>query len=231
MTSIAAYLRGIPVRGYIYVPRDRPEQPVEAKAGGLLRVAGDKPPWIVVYKTLANVMAHPWPGSLWHVEVTAHTSADDLLRLKAFRLSPDAGYTRAAAVTVLEPVPVTALFGAHGAKVHAVMDAAGEITLERATALASARHPEAGKACTRVWHSWLARELPNFLQANREHRELRCVGPLIQNFWFRCRAQSSTARSMPAPLQASPVAHGLRLVSGEATRQGHGADGQRHLDR
>jgi hypothetical protein len=69
-----------------------------------------------------------------------------------------AGYTRAAAVTVLHAVPVATLFGAHGAQVCAVIGVAAELTLDRAARLAEWRHLDAGDAQTRLWRRWLVRE-------------------------------------------------------------------------
>jgi hypothetical protein len=115
-------------------------------------------------------------------------------------------------------MPITTLFGVHGTKVRAMIDAAGEFTLERATQLSGARHPQAGQAYTRVWHSWLARERPDFLQANRELRQIRGVAPCSKRpIWAPGAELDGTLNA--GPLSASPVAQGLGLVSGEAARR------------
>jgi len=216
--SIAEYLRGVPQRGYIYVPRGDTGPMAGAARGRVVRVTGDRPPWIVVRKTLEDVTAHPWPGLLWNVEVTQHTSADDLLRLRAYRLAPDAGLVRVATVTVLDQVPVATLFGAHGAKVCAVIDAAGELTPERAMQLAGARHPQAGEAYTRAWHIWLAREHPNFIADNRAGRDVYGVAPRSE--WpDRTEATEFDSALHIGKFSRSPVGVGLDVVSDVATRR------------
>jgi hypothetical protein len=223
--SIAEFVRGVPLRGYIYVPRDNPGLLAEAAPGRVVRVTGDRPPWIVVDKTLERVSAHPWPGLLWRVEVTQHTSADDLLRLRAYRLAPDAGFVRAATVTVLDQVPVATLFGAHGAKVCAVIDAAGELTPKRAMQVAGARHPQAGEAYTRAWHIWLAREHPNFIADNRAGRDVYAVAPRSE--WpDRTEATEFDGALDIGKFSRSPVGAGLGVVSDVATRRAEDAMGK-----
>src|SRR5262249_21311274 len=118
-----------PRRGYVYVGRDDPGAMAEAKPGARAQIAGRSPPWIVVDHDLTSVVVARWPGLLWHVEVV-----DPITRREQepSPLLPGARYTRAAAVKVLEQVPVAELFGAHGAKVCTIIDIAGELTQDTA---------------------------------------------------------------------------------------------------
>ena len=103
-------------------------------------------------------MVARWPGRLWAVEILDPITDADLGAAGQVGLRADAGYTRAAAVKILRAVPVATIFGAHGAKVCAVIDAAARLTHELATRLAERRHRDAGDAQTRLWRRWLARE-------------------------------------------------------------------------
>lgn len=208
-----------PRYGYVYVPRDEPGLMADAKPGQRVEVSGPRPPWIVVDHNLGRVILARWPGSLWKVEITRALSARELAALKAHQLVPNAGYTRAAVVTVLEQMPLTALFGAHGARVCAVVDAADALTLERAVRLAGARHPQAAQAYTRVWHAWLAQERPGFLQANRERRELRGIAPFSKSPARTPGAELDGTLSAGPFSASSPIAQGLKLVSGQASRR------------
>jgi hypothetical protein len=58
---------------------------------------------------------------------------------------------------VLEEVPVAMLFGPHGEKVCAIIDAAAALTLDQATRLAAARNPHAPLAQTRAWRKVLGK--------------------------------------------------------------------------
>jgi hypothetical protein len=140
--------------GFVYVPNVDIGPMALAEAGRTVRIPGRGPPWIAVDHEVSSVLVPRWPGRLWAVEIVdAVTEQDGAPRLRA-----DAGYTRAAAVKILHAVPVETLFGAHGAQVCAVIEAAAELTLARATRLGELRHRDAGDAQTRVWRHWLVRE-------------------------------------------------------------------------
>jgi hypothetical protein len=143
-----------PQRGYVYAADAEAGAMAGAAPGAVARIAGRGPPWIVVDHELASIVVAKWPGRLWRVEVV---DAIRKAEMKAHGgLRDDAPYTRAAAVKVLEEIPVASLFGARGAQVCTVIAAASELTLERAEALPGARHREAGAAQTRVWRRWLS---------------------------------------------------------------------------
>jgi hypothetical protein len=190
----------------------------DAKPGQRVEVRGPRPPWIVVDHSLSRVGLSRWPGSLWKVEITRALSARELTAFKAPQLIPHPGYTRAAVVTVLEQMPVTALFGAHGTEVCAVVDAADALTLERAVQLAGARHPRAGQAYTRAWHAWLADKHPGFIKANRERREVRLVAERSK-FSPPVPGAELDGTLEAGSQSASPIAQGLTLVSSQASRR------------
>jgi hypothetical protein len=207
-----------PPYGYVYVPRDEPGLMADAKPGQRLEVRGPRPPWIVVNHGLESVIIARWPGSLWKVEITRALSARELAALRAYQLVPNAGYTRAAVVTVLEQMPLTAFFGFHGAEVCTVIDAVDALTLERATQLAGARHPQAGQAYTRTWHAWLTEKHPGFLRANRERREVRLVAERSK-FSPPVPGAELDGTLEAGSHSASPIAQGLALVSGQGSRR------------
>jgi hypothetical protein len=149
-----------PRRGYVYVQGNDAGVMTQARRGARVKIARREPPWIVVYHDFADVTVARWPGRLWQVDIIDPITADDLAAAKAVSLRADVGFTRAAAVKVLKEVPTAALFGAHGAKVCAVIDIASALTLECATRLAATRHAQAGEAQTRIWRAWLAGQPP-----------------------------------------------------------------------
>ena len=147
-----------PRLGFVYVPEVHTGPMANAETGLMVRIAGRKPPWIAVDHDVSSVVVTGWPGRLWAVEIVDPITDRDLKAAGQVGLRADAGYTRAAAVKILQSVPVATLFGVHGAKVCAVIEAATELTLPQATRLAELRQPAAGDAQTRLWQHWLARE-------------------------------------------------------------------------
>jgi len=143
-----------PRQGFVYVSVVDSTAMAKAEAGRTVRIPGRGPPWIAVDHELSSVVVARWPGRLWAVEIVDAVTAQD----GAGGLRADAGYTRAAAVKILHAVPVAALFGAHGAEVCAVIEAAAKLDLAGAERLAEMRHPGAGDAQNRVWRRWLVRE-------------------------------------------------------------------------
>lgn len=126
-----------PRQGFVYVSVVDSTAMAKAEAGRTVRIPGRGPPWIAVDHELSSVVVARWPGRLWAVEIVDAVTAQD----GAGGLRADAGYTRAAAVKILHAVPVAALFGAHGAEVCAVIEAAAKLDLAGAERLAEMRVP------------------------------------------------------------------------------------------
>jgi hypothetical protein len=147
-----------PRHGFVYVPVDNNGPMAHAEVSRTVRIPGRGAPWMVVDHELSSVVVARWPGRLWAVEIVDPITDRDLRAADQVGLRSDAGYTRAAAVKILRAVPVASLFGAHGAKVCAVIEAAAKLTLAQATRLAQLRQPAAGDAQTRLWRRWFTRE-------------------------------------------------------------------------
>jgi hypothetical protein len=146
-----------PTRGFIYVSHADTGSMSRAAPGRHVQIADRAPPWLVVDHELATVIVARWPGRLWAVEVLDSISAEEQIAAQS-RLPSDVWYTRAAAVKVLHAVPIAALFGSHGARVCAVIEAASELTSEQAARFAQACHPGASAAQLRAWRNWLSRQ-------------------------------------------------------------------------
>jgi hypothetical protein len=142
-----------PQRGYLYLASgDR--MGASAAPGTILRIEGRGPPWLAVDHTLTRVVVTPWPGRLWLVEITDPISREEQAA-QGSTLIENAGYTRAAAVRIVEEADIALLFGTQGAAVRAIIAKAHMLTEAAALALARARPPEAGKAYHRAWQRWL----------------------------------------------------------------------------
>jgi hypothetical protein len=144
--------------GFVYVPLANTGPMANAEIGQVVRIPGRGPPWIAVDHEISSVVVARWPGRLWTVEILDPITDQDLKTAGQVGLRPDAGYTRAAAVRILQAVPVATLFGPHGEQVCTVIEAAAELTLARAARLRELRQRDAGGAQNRVWRRWLARE-------------------------------------------------------------------------
>jgi hypothetical protein len=147
-----------PRHGFVYVSNPHNGPMAHAEPGLTVRNPGRGPPWIAVDHELCSVVVARWPGKLWAVEIVDPITDRDLKAADQVGLRPDAGYTRAAAVKILHPVPVATLFGPHGEAVCAVIEAAAGLTLAQAMRLGESRHPDAGEAQRRIWRRWLVRE-------------------------------------------------------------------------
>jgi hypothetical protein len=142
-----------PQEGYVFTPTERPGAMAEAAPGKELSIPGRKPPWIVVHHTLEEIIASPWPGRLWHVQILdRETHAEMAASGRSVR---PAGWTRAAIVRILAEIPCATLFGTHSAEVCAVLEAAAHLTIEQALALA-ANHDEGAaiSAAARLERAW-----------------------------------------------------------------------------
>lgn len=134
-------------RGFVYVPHDQPHRLLDAALGELVANPAPTPPWIVVDHDLTTTLVTSWPGRLLVVDVDQRGSMENL--------RPDAGYTRAISVRVIEERDPAELFGPHGAAVVGVIESAVHLTLAEAHALGSVEDPEAARAYTTAWNAWL----------------------------------------------------------------------------
>ena len=155
----AAYSRDVTaIRGFAYAPRTEKHRLRDAAPGEVVANAERGPPWFVVDHALTTVIVTSWPGRLLAVEVPDAVTANDLRRAQQPGLRPDAGYTRAIAVRVLEELPAWTLFGAHGDSVVEVIEAAQRLTVTTAGTLAAAIDPGAAHAYAAAWDAWLGAE-------------------------------------------------------------------------
>ncbi|MDX2091403.1 MAG: hypothetical protein SFX73_26320 [Kofleriaceae bacterium] len=188
------------MRGYTYAPRTEGHPLQRAVPGELVANAERGPPWLVVDHALATVIVTSWPGRLLAVEVTDAVTAADLERVRQTGLRPDAGYTRAIAVRVLEELEAWRLFGVHGASVVEIIEAAQRLTVETAGALAAAVDPGAARMYAAAWDVWLTEEQ----RADSIHFGTDHAGTL----------------AIPARNRAgSPIYQGFSLIAGELRRR------------
>lgn len=137
-------------RGFVYTPRERAHRLLDAAVNELVANPGPNPPWIVVEHHLMSVIVTSWPGRLLVVDVLERGSMENL--------RPDAGYTRAISVRVIEEREPAELFGPHGAAVVSVIERAQRLRLDEAYALGAGGHPDAARANTAAWNAWLVAE-------------------------------------------------------------------------
>lgn len=134
-----------PLEGYWF---DYPDQsPALKRTGMQVTLANAAPPWMVVEQALSTItIGSHWPGKLWRVQVT---TLGDMSGLVA-----KPGYWRAAAVELLEELPLSVLFGPHGAAVLDVFSAISNLSRAQAEALASNVNEAAASAYGRAWMQW-----------------------------------------------------------------------------
>jgi hypothetical protein len=144
------------VEGFVYVEDECPGVMAGATAGSRVSKTSSEPPWIVVDRSLEQIIVARWPGRLFRVAVVPPSSAAEraAMALAAQGQVPDAGYVRALAVDVLAELPPAQLFGAHGRAIVEVIEVARSLTEDRAQLLASAAHPAAGDAYSAAWSRW-----------------------------------------------------------------------------
>jgi hypothetical protein len=154
--------------GYVYAPDQNPGVMSAAKVASKITVSGRRPPFIVVDHALETVIVAKWPGKLWRVRVLDAVTPEDEQATGVGKLRPDAWYTRAVTVDVLEELPASSLFGAHGSAVSALI--AKLATCDQATAerLASSRHELAGEVYSQAWGKWCA---SNEVQTSANHTD------------------------------------------------------------
>jgi hypothetical protein len=159
--------RSLPeLRGLVFVS-DADDGPMRsARAGATIRNTDGGPPWIVVDHSIESVIVAKWPGRLWKVEI-----------LEAAREQPNDGvnYTRAVSVRVIEELPVSELFGPHGARVCAVIERARALTADDLAVLGANGHPLARAAYSSGWRKWLGRGEPAPGDSSEDHADTLAV--------------------------------------------------------
>jgi len=115
--------------------------------GNHVRLSTAAPPWMVVDQALASItIGSRWPGQLWRVRVR---ELGDMSGLVA-----QPGYWRAAAIELLEALPLSTLFGAHGDAVLTILTRINGLTRVQAQALAQNVDPHAAAAYGQAWIRW-----------------------------------------------------------------------------
>jgi hypothetical protein len=133
--------------GYVYVPDSDPGIFAGAKPGTVIRKPDRSPPWIVVDHAIESAVIARWPGRLWRAVVLDSGGVE--------QAASYANYTRAVAVKVIEEVPPSRLFGEHGDRVVAVLSFSARLDAATAARLAQLRYPDADRAYSRAFRTWL----------------------------------------------------------------------------
>ncbi|CAB3636011.1 MAG: hypothetical protein J0I68_05050 [Achromobacter sp.] len=121
------------------------------RAGSHVRLARAEPPWIVVDQSIASLtLGRHWPGQLWRVRVT---QLGDMSGLVA-----QPGYWRAAAIELLQPLPLALLFGPHGEGVLDVLARIPDLSREQARALGEHLPDDGWDRYGRAWARWSSEE-------------------------------------------------------------------------
>ncbi len=135
--------------GYMYLTvRDQPFFETAAP-GAVLSLQGRAPPWLIVNHSIAKTLMPDWPGRLVTAEVLDPIS-DQEQRQYSSPISAQAGYTRAAAVRVIDELDIANLFGRNGHAVTRIINFATTLDEKCATALVRARHDAAEQIQKRV---------------------------------------------------------------------------------
>ncbi|MCH3859639.1 hypothetical protein LZC01_09790, partial [Campylobacter jejuni] len=114
-------------------------------------LARAEPPWIVVDQSIASLtLGRQWPGQLWRVRVT---QLGDMSGLVA-----QPGYWRAAAIELLQPLPLALLFGPHGEGVLDVLARIPDLSREQARALGEHLPDDGWDRYGRAWARWSSEE-------------------------------------------------------------------------
>ncbi|PWR13636.1 hypothetical protein DKT69_20120 [Micromonospora sicca] len=173
-----------------------------------------EPPWIVVDRSLEQIIVARWPGRLFRVAVVPPSSAAERAAMAraAQGLVSGAGYVRALAVDVLAELPPALLFGSQGRAIVEVIEVARSLTEERATLLASADHPAAGETYSAAWARWTgtvhaADERDRDHSATIGHHQPgRATSPIGAGFTVLHTAVTDSAqlRGRPGALRVNP---------------------------
>lgn len=119
------------------------------RSGHQVSLAQAVPPWMVVEQSVAGItIGSRWPGRLWRVRVT---QLGDMSGLVA-----QPGYWRAAAIELLEELPVSTLFGPQGGPVVSLLERIRNLSRPQAEQLAAGVPPQAWRAWGRAWVRWSA---------------------------------------------------------------------------
>ncbi|MDH2428429.1 hypothetical protein [Sphaerisporangium sp. TRM90804] len=159
------------VAGFLFVDDEAPDHLKAAVAGARVTLPSSGPPYILVSHTLERVLPTRWPGRLFRAEVVPPATDEERAAMAraAGNLRPDAGYTRAIAVDVLEEISPSVLFGPHGDAVIRVLAAGMALDGRGARGLASARHHAADREYGRAWDRWLAGQPNGGPYLGRDH--------------------------------------------------------------
>lgn len=183
------------VTGFVFVSERSRDCLQAATVGMRATLSPLAPPWIVVDHSVERVLVSRWPGRLLHVRVVPPSSDEEhaAMARASEDLLPDASYTRAIAVDVLEELSPSVLFGSHGDEVIRVVETGLGLDEQIASELASARHPAADLEYSRAWNRWIAQQPHATHYRNQDH--------------------ASTVAIAGAGPSESPVGRALLLIS------------------
>lgn len=128
------------VRGFICVERES----LQLLEGATIGAVVPRKYWVVHFE-LSRFTLHSWPARLLAVEI-AEPGPD--------KPRPGLKLTRAASVRILEELDPAQLFGAHGAAVVELIEAARSMTLEQVKQLAAVDAPGAEEAYQAAFQAW-----------------------------------------------------------------------------
>jgi len=127
---------------------DRQERPGLRRFGNQLRYVNGGPPWLIVNHTLSSIVVsgESWPGRLWRARVI------ELGDTSTWVWSPL--HTQAAAIELVDEMPLSLLFGFHGEAIVPLLDQISALSPERARAFLLNEHAAAPAAYARAWWRW-----------------------------------------------------------------------------
>lgn len=183
--------------GYWY---DYPDPSVAlTRTGNRVALAQAVPPWMVVDQSLDSlVIGSRWPGQLWRVRV------EELGDMSGLVAQP--GYWRAAAIDLLDEMPLSALFGPNGDAVLDILAPIGSLSRAQAQALAASLPDDAWMAYSRAWMRWS--------QAGGEQ------GAMTEEEW-----RGALAATRPGDKARSPVHSGFLLIHSQLRQRAAEIDG------
>lgn len=174
--------------------------PVLNRTGNRVALAQAVPPWMVVDQSLASIIiGRRWPGRLWRVRV------EELGDMSGLVARP--GYWRAAAVELLEELPLASLFGANGDAVLDILAQIAGLSRVQAQALADGMPADAWRAYSRAWMRWS--------QAGSEPVDT------TEDAWW-----GTLAASRRGDKEKSPVHSGFLLIHSQLRQRAEEIDGK-----
>jgi hypothetical protein len=137
------------LEGYWFADKSR--DAAGLAAGAVIKNADDKPPFMVVYKGIANIIvtASNWGGSLWRARVVKLGDMSGLI--------PDVWYWRAVEIELIEEeLPAGLLFGNRGDEIARLANQIPTLTSEQADKLYALKSEKsrAESAYARAWDCW-----------------------------------------------------------------------------